>query len=203
MLLDAAARRCASCKRLDLAWILVRRAAGVDQREGVIGRVFAYSAAIGGDPVLQLADPHRGPRLDAGPGVRPTMGFLDYYKQFEGMPDEEVNARLREQAEPSAGARRWRVVEPLDLSQTTWPEYPHPDVVNAITYAARRGLHRYLDRSAAELRSELAHRHGRARGARGRRRRRRAAAQLGGLRAHGPAAATSSSRRGRPTACTP
>jgi hypothetical protein len=34
-------------KRLDQTWILVRRAAGHDQREGVIGRIFAVSAAIG------------------------------------------------------------------------------------------------------------------------------------------------------------
>lgn len=34
-------------KRLDQAWILVRRAAGVDQRDGVIGRVFALTAAVG------------------------------------------------------------------------------------------------------------------------------------------------------------
>jgi hypothetical protein len=33
-------------RRLDLTWILVRRAAGVDQRQGVMSRVFAYSAAI-------------------------------------------------------------------------------------------------------------------------------------------------------------
>ncbi len=34
-------------KQLDRAWILVRRAAGVDQRSGVIGRVFLYTAIIG------------------------------------------------------------------------------------------------------------------------------------------------------------
>ena len=34
-------------KQLDRAWILVRRAAGVDQRNGVIGRVFMYTAIIG------------------------------------------------------------------------------------------------------------------------------------------------------------
>lgn len=33
-------------RRLDLTWILVRRAAGVDQREGVMTRVFAYTAAL-------------------------------------------------------------------------------------------------------------------------------------------------------------
>jgi hypothetical protein len=34
-------------RRLDLAWILVRRAAGHDQREGTIGRVFGVTAVIG------------------------------------------------------------------------------------------------------------------------------------------------------------
>jgi hypothetical protein len=34
-------------KRLDQAWILIRRAAGYDQRQGVIGRIFAVSCAIG------------------------------------------------------------------------------------------------------------------------------------------------------------
>ena len=33
-------------RRLDLTWILIRRAAGYDQREGVMTRVFAYSAAL-------------------------------------------------------------------------------------------------------------------------------------------------------------
>ena len=34
-------------KQLDQAWILMRRAAGYDQRQGVIGRIFAISAGIG------------------------------------------------------------------------------------------------------------------------------------------------------------
>jgi hypothetical protein len=33
-------------RRLDHAWVLVRRAAGHDQRNGVLGRVFAATAAI-------------------------------------------------------------------------------------------------------------------------------------------------------------
>jgi hypothetical protein len=33
-------------KRLDSAWILVRRAAGHDQRTGVLGRIFARTAVI-------------------------------------------------------------------------------------------------------------------------------------------------------------
>jgi hypothetical protein len=34
-------------KRVDRAWILVRRAAGIDQRQGAMGRVFAVTAVIG------------------------------------------------------------------------------------------------------------------------------------------------------------
>src|SRR3954447_7567122 len=36
----------AVCKRIDQAWILVRRAAGHDQRQGMIGLVFAIMCAI-------------------------------------------------------------------------------------------------------------------------------------------------------------
>ena len=39
-------------KRLDHAWVIVRRAAGVDQRSGVIGRVFAVTAVIGASAFL-------------------------------------------------------------------------------------------------------------------------------------------------------
>lgn len=87
------------------------------------------------------------------------MGLRDYYKQFEAVPEEEVNAHLRAEA---AERRRHALarVEPLDLSVTTWPEFPPHTVVNAITYAARRGLHRYLDPHGDELRRELARRHG-------------------------------------------
>jgi hypothetical protein len=34
-------------KRLDAAWILVRRAAGHDQREGMIGRIFVICCIVG------------------------------------------------------------------------------------------------------------------------------------------------------------
>jgi hypothetical protein len=33
-------------RRLDQAWILVRRAAGHDQRTGILGRIFAITAAV-------------------------------------------------------------------------------------------------------------------------------------------------------------
>jgi histidinol-phosphate aminotransferase len=79
-----------------------------------------------------------------------------HYRQYEGMTEEEVSADLRARAEERKQQALARV-EPIDLSATTWPEYPPSTVVNAITYAARRGLHRYLDRHATALRSELAH----------------------------------------------
>ncbi len=87
------------------------------------------------------------------------MGLLDYYKQFDGMSEDEVNSELREEA-----AQRKREalakVEPLDLSHTTWHELPHPRIANAITFVARRGMHRYpLDRGQ-ELQDELARHHG-------------------------------------------
>ncbi len=87
------------------------------------------------------------------------MGILDYYRQFEGMSEEEVNGELREAAAERKRKELARV-ETLDLSQTTWPELPHPRVVGAITYVARRGLYRYPHLSGSELRGVLAERHG-------------------------------------------
>jgi histidinol-phosphate aminotransferase len=87
------------------------------------------------------------------------MGLLDYYKQFESMSDEEVSAELRARAEE----RRRRAlarIEALDLSKTTWHEFPHPDVVAAVTYAVRRGINRAPESDAHELRHELAMRLG-------------------------------------------
>jgi len=87
------------------------------------------------------------------------MGLLDYYRQFAGMSDEEITERLREEAEE----RRRRAlarIDVLDLSRTTWHEPPHPDVVNAVTYAARGALQVQPDPTAEELRRELGHRNG-------------------------------------------
>jgi histidinol-phosphate aminotransferase len=87
------------------------------------------------------------------------MGLLDYYRQFEGLTEEEVNSELREQA---AERRRKALtrVQTLDLSQTTWPELPHPNIANAITYIARRGMQLYPHLRGSQLRDELAERHG-------------------------------------------
>jgi histidinol-phosphate aminotransferase len=87
------------------------------------------------------------------------MGLLDYYKQFEALSEEEVNAQLREEA---AERRRKALttVQTLDLSQTTWPELPHSEIVSAITFVARRGMQRYPHTRGSQLRSVLAERHG-------------------------------------------
>jgi histidinol-phosphate aminotransferase len=85
--------------------------------------------------------------------------LLDYYKQFEAMTEEEVNADLREQA-AERKRKELAKLDTLDLSQTTWHELPDPRVVNAITYVARRGLHRYPHLRGSELRDTLAERHG-------------------------------------------
>ncbi len=87
------------------------------------------------------------------------MGLTDYYRQFEGLSEEEVNKGLREEAAERRRKALTRVVT-LDLSQTTWPELPHPDVVSAITFVARAGLHRYPHLRGSKLRHELARRHG-------------------------------------------
>ena len=87
------------------------------------------------------------------------MGLLDYYKQFEALSDEEVSRELRARAEE----RRRRAlarIDSLDLSKTTWHEFPHPEVVAAVTFAMRRGINRAPDPQAHGLRHELAMRLG-------------------------------------------
>jgi hypothetical protein len=56
-------------KRLDGIWILVRRAGGIDQRSGVIGKVFAITAAIGAVTFAAWFFLIAGP----GPTLAPTL----------------------------------------------------------------------------------------------------------------------------------
>ena len=104
----------------------MRRAAGDDQRDGVIGRVFAYTARHRRDRCSGSgwSSAAASARLrDEQRAASAAMGLLDYYRQFEGMTDEEVNAALRAEADERRRKALARV-EPLDLSHTTWPEYP-------------------------------------------------------------------------------
>ena len=87
------------------------------------------------------------------------MGLLDHYKQYEGLTEREVSENLRHVA-AERRAKALERIDPIDLSRTTWPGMPHPYVVQAITYAARKGMHTYADPHASALRSQIAHRHG-------------------------------------------
>ncbi len=98
------------------------------------------------------------PARQAGGETGSEMGLLDYYKQFEGMTEEEVKSQLREEADERKRKALTRV-ETLDLSQTTWPDLPHPEVVSAITFVARRGMQRYPHMRGSQLRARLAERH--------------------------------------------
>jgi histidinol-phosphate aminotransferase len=93
------------------------------------------------------------------PDDKHGMGLLDYYRQFEGMPEEEVNRGLRAQA-AERKRRALTRVETLDLSQTTCPELAHSSIVSAITFTARRGMQWYPHTRGSELRNVLAERHG-------------------------------------------
>ncbi|MGE4426286.1 MAG: histidinol-phosphate transaminase [Solirubrobacteraceae bacterium] len=86
------------------------------------------------------------------------MGPFSRYRRFEGLSEEEVNAGLREEARERR-ARALARVDPLDCSRTTSPHLPPAEVVSAITYAARRGLHRYSEGRDGALRDALARRH--------------------------------------------
>lgn len=86
------------------------------------------------------------------------MGLFDYYRQFEGLSEDEVNSGLRS----GAAARRSRAlarIEPVDCRRTTWHELPAAEIVAAITLNARRGMHRYAEGRDLELRELLATRH--------------------------------------------
>lgn len=58
-------------KRIDNAWILVRRAAGHDQRSGVLGRVFAITAAVCGGVFMVWFLIIHGPGSSVMPGNHP------------------------------------------------------------------------------------------------------------------------------------
>ncbi len=87
------------------------------------------------------------------------MGLRDYYRQFSGMTGEEESELYRQVADERR-AKALAIVDTLDLSGVHWHEFPHPDVVAAITYAARRALNRPPDPHAIELRREIARRSG-------------------------------------------
>jgi histidinol-phosphate aminotransferase len=85
--------------------------------------------------------------------------FRDYYRQFEAMDPEEVSAELRARREEEK-RRALSRVEPLDLTGAGWFEPPHPEAINAATFALRRAVNAYADvtpaREAVAARFRLA-----------------------------------------------
>ena len=144
----------------------MRRAAGHDQREGVIGRVFAVPAAIGGDRCSSaLVHPHRRARLERSRRRRVARAWAcsTTTSSSKGCPRRR-STRGCARRPPSASARRSTRVEPLDLSQHDLARVPAP----------RRRQRDHLRRAprpaplprpqrAARCARELAHRHGVAR----------------------------------------
>jgi histidinol-phosphate aminotransferase len=86
------------------------------------------------------------------------MGLLDYYKQFEDVPEEELNRGRRERRAQEKRLALERAPD-LDLSGTEWPELPDAEVVNASIYTARGRVNGYPDRHATGMRRMLAERH--------------------------------------------
>ncbi len=87
------------------------------------------------------------------------MGLLDYYRQFEDVPEEELNkARRARRAREKALALEQ--VSDLDLSGTEWPDLPDSEVVNASIFTARGRVNGYPDRHAEAVRRALAELHG-------------------------------------------
>jgi histidinol-phosphate aminotransferase len=87
------------------------------------------------------------------------MGLLDYYRQYDDIPEEEINSQLR--------ARRAREkamalaeIPTLDLSSTEWPDFPHSEIMNASIAAARGRVNGYPDRHAQTIRRLIGERHG-------------------------------------------
>jgi histidinol-phosphate/aromatic aminotransferase/cobyric acid decarboxylase-like protein len=78
--------------------------------------------------------------------------LFGYYRQFEELSPDEISRELRAQRgnEPVEQPR-------LDLSGAAWPGPPHPEVVNAATFALRRAVNAYPD--DAPLRAAIAASH--------------------------------------------
>lgn len=78
-----------------------------------------------------------------------------YYRQFDELSPDEVSAELRAKRD----SERVLVTEvPLDLSGSAWHGPPHPEIVNAGTFALRRAVNEYAD--AGPLRAAIARDHG-------------------------------------------
>ena len=136
--------------RLDRLWRIVRRAAGHDQREGALPRIFGASAVIALVRVRVLVPGDPGPRAVALAGLMRQL--FGYYRQFDELSPDEVSRELlarrdEERRRHPARSRRW-------TSRARPGTAAARRGVNAATFALRRAVNAYPD--AAPLRAAIA-----------------------------------------------
>lgn len=82
--------------------------------------------------------------------------LFGYYRQFDELSPDEVSAELRAKRDEER-ARELVGAPALDLSGSAWHGPPHPEIVNAATFALRGAVNEYAD--AGPLRSAIARSH--------------------------------------------
>ena len=85
--------------------------------------------------------------------------FLGYYRQFEELSPEEVSRSFKQRRDEEK-AQALTETPPLDLNSPAWHEPPHPEIVNAATFALRRAVNAYPEPGSTVLTEALAARHG-------------------------------------------
>jgi histidinol-phosphate/aromatic aminotransferase/cobyric acid decarboxylase-like protein len=70
--------------------------------------------------------------------------LFGYYRQFDELSPDEVSRELLA-ARDEERRRHPATLPPLDLSGAAWPGPPHPEAINAATFALRRAVNAYPD----------------------------------------------------------
>jgi hypothetical protein len=82
--------------------------------------------------------------------------LFGYYRQFDELSPEEVSQELLARRDEER-RRHPATSPPLDLSGAAWLGPPHPEAINAATFALRRAVNHYAD--SAPLRAAIAASH--------------------------------------------
>ncbi|MDA0165765.1 pyridoxal phosphate-dependent aminotransferase [Solirubrobacter ginsenosidimutans] len=82
--------------------------------------------------------------------------LFGYYRQFDELSPEEISQELLARRDEEL-RRHPATTPPLDLSGAAWHGPPHPEAINAATFALRRAVNAYPD--SAPLRAAIAASH--------------------------------------------
>jgi histidinol-phosphate aminotransferase len=82
--------------------------------------------------------------------------LFGYYRQFDELSPDEFSQELLARRDEER-RRHPATLPPLDLSGAAWPGPPHPEAINAATFALRRAVNAYPD--SAPLRASIAASH--------------------------------------------